>query len=483
MPRELPLKDHITYFGYGRNMDDPTKLLDIGIPDEYRSGHVFVSGSTRSGKTGLAENIIEQDIRKNYNVFLIDPKTDQGVVEKIIQTAIAVGRFDDLLYINPMYPEISNTVNPLSHWFAEEEIVGHCISGIKEGKDPFFRNIAKDITSSVVEFIALHARLGKMGRAVCTFNEIANGASSAGLGKLAAQLKEGTNNELPEVKNLLGKMEQTLAYGAETYGKVASSLQVAMHELTSGNIGRIVGSGRNNKFISRINQGKGVILIMQLGSLVIQDAAKTLAKVLLSMIMCYAGTVMGSRPRQLDRPLCIHIDEAQSVMFQALDEAYAKVGASNIWITSYVQDNTQVRAEMGPDRARAIIANHNTKIFLRSPEEEGASMIANHFGVKKGLSAILGFNSITTREVEEPFLQPFDIISLPKREFYMVTYADDTSIKGRYHGYTHELSERVMSIEYPIMPQELEYHDDIDANNTEIGPGEVLDVKPGKLEG
>src|ERR1039457_4574211 len=266
--------------------------------------------------------------------------------------------------------------------------------------------------------------------------------------------RELEDYEQEKVGSLLAKIEQSLANGVETYGKIASSLQVAMHELTSSNIGRIVSAEFDNKFISRINQRKGVILILQLGNLVIQDAAKTLAKVLLSMIMSYVGTVMGSSQKKLERPLCIHIDEAQSVMFQALDEAYAKVGASDTWITSYVQDSTQIRAEMGADRARAIMANHNTKVFLRSPDEEGAAMIANHFGLKKGLSAILGFNSISTREVEVPRLQPSHIISLPKREFYMITYADEASIQGRYHGYTHELNERFLKIEYPKLADE-----------------------------
>jgi hypothetical protein len=36
----------------------------------------------------------------------------------------------------------------------------------------------------------------------------------------------------------------------------------------------------------------------------------------------------------------------------------------------------------------------------------------------------------------------------------MITYADEASIQGRYHGYTHELNERFLKIEYPKLADE-----------------------------
>ena len=49
-------------------MADKMKDVVISIPDRERSGHLGVFGTTRIGKTRLIENIVEQDIKKGYNV-------------------------------------------------------------------------------------------------------------------------------------------------------------------------------------------------------------------------------------------------------------------------------------------------------------------------------------------------------------------------------------------------------------------------------
>lgn len=449
----LALKNHYTIIGEGYNLDDAHNHSFIAFPDSFRSGHVFVSGSTRSGKTGLCENIIEQDIRKGYNVILIDPKIDQPLANKIVQVATSVGRKDDLMFINPIFPEDSISLNPLSHWFVQEEIVSHCIAGIKEGKEPFFRDVSENISSIAIEGMDLKAKLkdNKL-KAEYDFDIIAETVSRQGLQELYSELLPFDSPDNPEVKSVLRKIKQTLSYGEDYFGKVASSLQVAMNRLTTGKVGKIIGKGADNPFLTRLEEGKGVILVCQLGSLIIHDAALTLAKVILSMLMNYVGRVMASQKERLDVPLCLHIDEAQSVMFQQFDEAYAKVGSSRTYITSYVQDSAQVRAEMGADRARAILSNNNTRIFLRSPDQESAEPIADYFGTHRVQSPIVAYNSITSREVEEPILMPFDIVSLKPREFFMLTYAGEESLKGRYRGKTCDKSDAWLKVIYPSVP-------------------------------
>ena len=66
----------ITILGKGVNLADRSKDIFITIPDQERSGHLGCFGTTRIGKTRLMESVIEQDIRKGYNVAIIDPKGD-----------------------------------------------------------------------------------------------------------------------------------------------------------------------------------------------------------------------------------------------------------------------------------------------------------------------------------------------------------------------------------------------------------------------
>jgi len=52
-----------------------------------------------------------------------------------------------------------------------DELVGHVVSGIKGGKEPFFRNIAKDITLAAILSIRLIAEAQKK-KPLLNFNEL-----------------------------------------------------------------------------------------------------------------------------------------------------------------------------------------------------------------------------------------------------------------------------------------------------------------------
>jgi len=73
--------------------------------DADRSGHFGCFGTTRVGKTRLIENIVEQDIRKGYNVVVIDPKGDTELFSKIVQVAAESGRLEEVMLLTPIYPD------------------------------------------------------------------------------------------------------------------------------------------------------------------------------------------------------------------------------------------------------------------------------------------------------------------------------------------------------------------------------------------
>ncbi len=61
-----------------------------------RVGHTLCLGTTRVGKSRLAEILIEQDIRRNDGpVILLDPKSDAGLLTRMYMAAKRAGREDD----------------------------------------------------------------------------------------------------------------------------------------------------------------------------------------------------------------------------------------------------------------------------------------------------------------------------------------------------------------------------------------------------
>lgn len=90
----------ITYLGTSFTSaakDDPGEKIPITIKDVERSGHFGCIGTTRVGKTRLMENIIEQDIRKGYNVVIIQSFCDYGLLSKVYQVVAESGRLDDVM--------------------------------------------------------------------------------------------------------------------------------------------------------------------------------------------------------------------------------------------------------------------------------------------------------------------------------------------------------------------------------------------------
>ncbi|MCB0245164.1 MAG: type IV secretion system DNA-binding domain-containing protein, partial [Anaerolineae bacterium] len=65
--------------------------MDLGE----RVGHTLVLGTTRVGKTRLAELLITQDIRRGDVVIVFDPKGDADLLHRIYAEAKRAGRLDD----------------------------------------------------------------------------------------------------------------------------------------------------------------------------------------------------------------------------------------------------------------------------------------------------------------------------------------------------------------------------------------------------
>ena len=112
----------------------------------------------------------------DYSMAFFDPKGDQEIVD----VAKQCGRLGELMLVTPIYPEYSAIIDPMAYYFMVDELVGHVVSGIKGGKEPFFRNIAKDITLAVILSIRLIAEAEKK-KPLLNFNELRKGIRRSSL--------------------------------------------------------------------------------------------------------------------------------------------------------------------------------------------------------------------------------------------------------------------------------------------------------------
>jgi conjugal transfer pilus assembly protein TraD len=429
-----------TLVGKGFPINKPSaKEIDLYIRDADRSGHTWCFGTTRVGKTRLVENIIEQDIRKGNSIFVIDPKGDVELFSKIVQVALEEGRKDDLMLINPIFPEYSMKLNPLEYYYMPEELVGHLVSGIEVGSEPFFFNVAYETSLLIVQAFMVLTKKAYGER--FNFNDVKDVVSHNDLKTLHANVKSFSNE--PHVKQLAMDLQKIVDSGQDYYNKVSSSLRVALMELTSGNIGEVIGKARGNPVIERLENGKRIILVAQIGSLLTNKAAFTVGKVLLSMFQSFVGRTFASGGK-CNPPLEIVIDEAQNVLYYGIEDFFAKAGGANVHLHGFCQSVNQIFSRIGKEFGNSILDNNNNKIFMRVPDVETAEYAARHFGVNRQMTSMMSTSGVLNiREVEDDRVKPEHLLNLSPREFFMMNY------EGIYYGKTNTTSDRYLDILYP----------------------------------
>jgi len=436
---DIQKENELVTLGMGYRIGHPEKLIKLNLSNQNRTGHTFCFGSTRIGKTRLIESMIEQDIEQGNSVVLFDPKGDIDILEKIVQVAMENNRIEDLFFINPIYPAISNKIDPLSHYYMPEEIVSHVVSGIK-AKEEFFINVAYETTLAIVMSLIekdkeQKRKLIEKGmlkpedeeHTKLNFDDIRKRITLENLKGLADEL---TDNKSQRAKETLVTLQQIIKSPQDYFAKVSSSLRTVLTALSTGSTGDIIGTIHANKFIERLNQGKKVILVAQTGSMLTRKTASTISRVLISMLQSFIGRLYASG-KTLDNPLAIYMDEASNLMYLGIEDMFSKAGGANIMIHAFTQSISDLEAEVGKPFARKILDNTNTKIFMRVNDPDTAKYVSNYSGNEKRYSSILSLGGgITVREVEEPLVVPDELTTLQKREFYLFTY------EGKYKGFT-----------------------------------------------
>lgn len=430
-----------TLIGRGVNLADISSEINITVKDEDRSGHFGCFGTTRTGKTRLIENIIEQDIRKGYNVAVIDPKGDMELFSKIVQVAAESGRLEEVMLLTPIYPDYSIMLDPLAYYYMEEELVDHVVSGIK-AKEDYFIAIASEVTQTVVEGLALQAR-NKKERLNINFLDIKSRTDWYNLKKF----KE-TIQYLPGSEELLMSIEQILNSPPDFFAKVSSSLRTTLSALTTGSTGRIIGKSLVNEFVKRFEDGRGVILFCNTGSMLARRTAHIIGRVLVSMIQSMIGRFYASG-RKLDPPLCLHVDEGHNILYKGIQELFNKGGGANMWVHLYTQSIAQIEEEIGPEATRSILDNINTWVYMLVNHPDTAMYVEDSSPSVKIYQPILSFGGgISVRETEVKQVLAAQVLQLPKRHFYMRSYGK------LYKGCTADVTQRYVTVQNPHLTAE-----------------------------
>ena len=419
-------------------LDLKSTIRKIELPDKDRIGHIGCFGTTRIGKSKLIENMVAQDIAKGYSVVIVDPKGDLELFSKIVQIAYDNNRARELCLINPIYPEFSARINPLAYYFSPEEIVNHVVAGV-QAKDAYFHNVAYETTLMIVlSLLALKAKVDP--KLSINFAEISRRCGSEEIADLMGALTKIENPATQEIVHIANKILQAKE---EFFGKVTSSLRTVLTALSIGNMGRIIGKARSNRFVESLENGQRVILVVQTGSMLSGKVSDMMARILISMIQSFIGRRFASGQR-IEPPLAIYIDEFSNACYMGIEDLFNKAGGAGAMVSVFTQSLADITAAIGEQMARKILDNLNTKIFMRVNDPLTARYVSESSGTRKKYDPFLQLGGgITMRCSEEAAVLPEDVLNLNKRIFFFF------GINGRYKGKTELVKPSRLKVAYP----------------------------------
>lgn len=476
-----------------------------------RVGHTLVEGTTRVGKTRLAEVIICQDILRGDVVIVIDPKGDADLLLNMYAAAIRAGRADKFFFFHLGYPEISAQYNPIGSYGRITEVATRIASQMPgEGQSAAFREfvwgyvnqVAKGLTgigevpnyplikqySQHLEplYIRLIDKLlgDKMPgyqAELARYQEImrlekAEQRRAAGLMDDYSQIKRDRDaiaryllfkhhaDKLPlsdVERDTAQSLTKAFITDQQYLNKLIASLDPFLEKMTTGAVAKLIAPDfldpSRDVFDWTGIMLSGGIVYVGLDALSDQEVARTVGSSMLADLTSQYGRIYKEGRSQglpdipgahRDRPIRVHIDEANEPADKNLIPSLNKAGGANVSVTAYTQTSSDFEARLGNKAyAAQMLGNFNTLIFFRVQDEATAKILiekqrkvnVGHVLTYSGAtdssdvhSDVHFISSTQSREQRQQMemLTVTDLTNLPKGQFFMIMNGNQL-YKGR----------------------------------------------------
>ena len=403
--------------------------MDIGE----RVGHTLVLGTTRVGKTRLAELLITQDIRRGDVVIVFDPKGDADLLRRVYAEAKRAGRLADFYVFHLGFPEISARYNAIGNFSRITEVATRIANQLpNEGNSAAFKEFAWRFVNIIARaLVALNRRpdYQQIRRHINDieplFVEYARYcAEQAGIENWEAEVNTlaGAINERNLPVSLRGRSKGAIAllrflqektvydpvldglasafkYDKTYFDKIVSSVGPLMEKLTTGNIAALISPNYQDEQDRRpifewmdVVRRKGIVYV-GLDALTDTTVASAVGNSMFADLVSVAGHIYkhGVTSQGLDQTsqrntahpvtpnmptISLHADEFNELIGDEFVPLLNKAGGARVQVTAYTQTWSDVEARIG-NKAKAgqVAGNFNTLIMLRVKELATAEML------------------------------------------------------------------------------------------------------------
>lgn len=409
------------------------KEHDVWMPLGERVGHTLVEGTTRVGKTRLAEILITQDIHRGDITICFDPKGDADLLLRMYAEAQKAGRGDEFYIFHLGWPDVSCRYNAVGRFSRLSEVstrVTGQLSG--EGNSAAFRQFAWRFVNIVAR--ARHA-LGERPSYGQILADVVNidALLMQYVQETLEQQMPGSNQQITDIegklndrnmpRNMVGRHKRVVAivqylqqpevietltdpvldgllsavrYDKTYFDKIVASLLPLLEKLTSGKIAELLSPDYTDIEDERpiidwqqIIRKKGIVYV-GLDALSDFEVAQAVGNSMFADIVSVAGHIykfgtedglpamdeFGEYAKKV--PINMHCDEFNELMGDEFIPLINKGGGAGVQVTAYTQTLSDIEARIGSTaKAGQVVGNFNTLIMLRVREERTARLLTD----------------------------------------------------------------------------------------------------------
>ena len=403
--------------------------VDVSLPLGERVGHSLVLGTTRVGKTRLAELFITQDIRRrnvlgeHEVVIVFDPKGDADLLKRMYVEAKRAGREREFYVFHLGWPDISARYNAVGRFGRISEVATRIAGQLSgEGNSAAFREFAwrfvNIIARALIElgqrpdYLLIQRHVINIDALFIEYAQHYFAKTEPKAWEIIVQLEARLNDKniprnmigrekrvvaleqyLSQVRNydpVLDGLRSAVRYDKTYFDKIVASLLPLLEKLTSGKIAQLLAPNYADLADPRpifdwmqIMRKRAVVYV-GLDALSDAEVAAAVGNSMFSDLVSVAGHIYkfgiddglpGARAGD-KVPINLHADEFNELMGDEFIPMINKGGGAGIQVTAYTQTLSDIEARIG-NRAKAgqVVGNFNNLFMLRVRETATAELL------------------------------------------------------------------------------------------------------------
>ncbi|HHK4639897.1 type IV conjugative transfer system coupling protein TraD [Pseudomonas aeruginosa] len=403
--------------------------IDVSLPLGERVGHSLVLGTTRVGKTRLAELFITQDIRRRNAsgehevVIVFDPKGDADLLKRMYVEAKRAGREGEFYVFHLGWPDISARYNAVGRFGRISEVATRIAGQLSgEGNSAAFREFAwrfvNIIARALVElgqrpdYLLIQRHVVNIDALFIEYAQHYFASHEPKAWEVIVQL-EGRINDKNTPRHMMGREKRVVAleqylsqvrvydpvldglrsavrYDRTYFDKIVASLLPLLEKLTTGKTAQLLAPN-----YSDLNDPRPIFDWMQiirkravvyvgLDALSDAEVAAAVGNSMFSDLVSVAGHIykfgiddgLPGAATGVKTPINVHADEFNELMGDEFIPMVNKGGGAGLQVTAYTQTLSDIEARIG-NRAKAgqVVGNFNNLFMLRVRETATAELL------------------------------------------------------------------------------------------------------------